>query len=141
MAEFGLATWLRGSETVRGFSCSLGLCALSSGEKRKTVSTLLYITGSNISEDISVDLATNSGRHSTVSWAVQMCKHVSSVTPPQAPKKQLQCHLGMDSTSLRNCTNEMNAILPSNDSTPKRAKSSTDVLTELRSFANESHQI
>lgn len=35
MAEFGLATWFRGSETVRGFSCSLGLCALSSGEKNK----------------------------------------------------------------------------------------------------------
>lgn len=32
MAEFGLATWFRGSETVRGFNCSLGLCALSSSE-------------------------------------------------------------------------------------------------------------
>lgn len=32
MAELGLATWFNGAATVRGFSCSLGLCALSSSE-------------------------------------------------------------------------------------------------------------
>lgn len=36
MAEFGLATWLSGSETVRGFSCRRGRCARSSAGKRQT---------------------------------------------------------------------------------------------------------
>lgn len=40
MAELGLATWLSGSETVRGFSCSRGRCARSSATdtQKQTVS-------------------------------------------------------------------------------------------------------
>lgn len=40
MAELGLATWLRGAATVRGFSCNLGLCALSSAKKKLEIETL-----------------------------------------------------------------------------------------------------
>lgn len=41
--EFGLATWLSGSATVRGFSCSRGRCARSS-IRNKVVTSIKYYT-------------------------------------------------------------------------------------------------
>lgn len=78
--EFGLATWFSGSETVRGFSCSRGRCARSSG-RNQAITSCKYHTGSEICSFKMLECKVskpNTSSHQQ-SWKTCSCREVESV--------------------------------------------------------------